>query len=54
VTERLATGGDALDERVGEEEDVTGALAQRRHRDRDDVDAVEQVLAEATLFDLGF
>ena len=31
---------------LGEQRDVLAALAERRQRDRDDVDAVEQILAE--------
>ena len=34
---------------LGQERDVVAALAQRRQPDRDDVDAVEQVLAERAL-----
>ena len=45
--------GDPLEEVLREQQDVAGACAQRRHRDRDDVDAVEQVLAEPLLLDLG-
>ena len=45
--------GDPLEEVLREQEDVAGAGAQRRHRDRDDVDPVEQILAEPLLVDLG-
>ena len=45
-------------EQVGEvadqRRDVVAPLAQRRHVDRDDVEAVEQVLAERALVDLLF
>ena len=39
------------EEVLGEQRDVLAALAQRRQRDRDDVDAVEQILAEPALGD---
>ncbi len=39
---------------VGEQRDVVLALAQRRQIDVDDVDSVEQFLAEAAGLDLGF
>src|SRR5262249_18490611 len=37
------------DEILGEQDDVVAALAQRRHVDRDGVEAVEQVAAELAL-----
>jgi hypothetical protein len=37
---------------VGEQRDVLEAVAQRRDADRDDVDAIEQILAEAAGLDL--
>ena len=44
---RLAVvGGEPLEEVVGEQQDVGLPLAQRRDEDREDVQAVEQVLAE--------
>ena len=39
------------EEVLGEQRDVLAPLAQRRQRDRDDVDAVEQVLAEPPVGD---
>jgi len=42
-----------LQEELREQKDVTGARAQRRDRNRDDVDAIEQILAEPLLLDLG-
>ena len=41
----------ALQEELGELRDVLGALAQRRQLDRDDVDPVVEVLAEAPFLD---
>jgi len=35
---------EAVEERVGEEEDVAAPVAQGRHRDLDDVQAVEEIL----------
>ena len=49
----LVRAGDPLQEVLREQQDVAGARAQRRHRNRDDVDAVEQILAEPLLLDLG-
>ena len=40
-------GGEANEEVPHQIRDVFGPLAQRRHRDREDVEAIEQVLAEA-------
>src|SRR5207253_703025 len=37
----------ALEDRARDERDVLAALAQRRHGELDDVDAIEEVLAEA-------
>ena len=42
----------ALEEVLGEERDVLAALAQRRHADGEDLEAVVEVLAEAPLGDL--
>ena len=39
------------DEMVGERDDVAGALAQRRQLQVDDVEAEEQILAEAAIAD---
>jgi hypothetical protein len=47
----VLVGVDA-EEVVGEQRDVLEAVAQRRDADRDDVDAIEQVLAEAAGLDL--
>src|SRR5205085_8263358 len=38
---------------LGEEKDVAAARTEGRHVDADDVDAVEEVLAEALFLDLG-
>ena len=43
---RLAAGVELLEEVRDEQRDVAGALAQRRQRDRHDVEPVEEVLAE--------
>ena len=42
---------EALEEVLGEERDVLPPLAQGRRADRDDLEAVEEVLAEALLLD---
>ena len=39
------------DEVLDEQRDVLAPLAQRRQRDRDDVDAVEEILAERSRLD---
>jgi hypothetical protein len=44
---------EALDEMLGEEQDVAPALPEGRGVHADDVDAVEEILAEALLLDLG-
>ena len=41
----------ALQEELGQLRDVFGALAQRRQLDRDDVDSIEEVLAEPPFLD---
>ena len=46
--------GDFLQEILGEQADVLGALAQRRELDADDIQPVEQILAEGLLRDLLF
>ena len=46
-------GGKARQEMPGQRRDVGGAVAQRRHRDREDVQAIEQVFAKAPGFDVG-
>ncbi len=43
--------GELVDEEAHEQRDVLGALAQRRQRDREDVEAVVEVLAERLLAD---
>ena len=45
-------GGDPGEEMPHQVRDVFGALAQRRHRDREHVQAIEQVFAEAAAFDV--
>ena len=44
---------DSPQDMLREQQDVAAARAQRRHRDRDDVDPIEQILAEPLLLDLG-
>ena len=46
-------GGEAREEMPHQIRDVLGPLAQRRHRDREHVQAVEQVLAEAAALHVG-
>ena len=46
-------GGELLQEDAGEVQDVVRALAERRHVQADDVQAVEEVLAELPLGDPG-
>src|SRR5207249_2797418 len=44
--------GEALEEALREEEDVAAARAERRRVDPDDVDSIEEILAELLLRDL--
>src|SRR5207248_1878167 len=48
-TRQLAT--ECADEMLGEQRNVLGALAQRWHLDRDNVEPEEEVLAETSLGD---
>src|SRR5205085_5307040 len=45
--QRAGLAREPLEDRVGKEADVLAALAQRRHGELDDVDAVEEILAKA-------
>ena len=45
------SGGEHGEEMAGNERDVLSALAQRRQADREDVEPVEEVLAERSLLD---
>ena len=46
-------GGKARQKMPGQRRDIRGPLAQRRHRDRKNMQPIEQVLAEAAGFDVG-
>ena len=50
----VAFFGEAVDEEAGEEGDVFGALAEGGEVEADDVEAVEEVFAEAADFDFFF
>ena len=55
VTPRMTLaflGGEARDEVSHQFGDVVAAVAQRRHEDREDVEAIEQILAEQAVLDL--
>ena len=43
--------GELVDQEPDEQRDVLGAVAERRQRDREDVEAVVEVLAERLLAD---
>ena len=43
--------GESREKLIGEQRDVLAAIAQRRHDDVDDVQAIEQILAERSLRD---
>ena len=48
---RAVALGEEAEEALGDRDDVLGAIAQRRNGDREDVEAIVEVLAELVRFD---